>query len=882
MIVGWILSVEGCEYAFGDENTGGVYSYSSADWSPQWTIVPGALNWEAPPSWTERARSDGGFEGGSLEFTLEDMPAPSGSLAGQPLCTALFTRSPTLVPSTTLAADLSDTSGTVVVDDAAALGLTWPATIIVEREAIRIASAVGNTLTVAASGRGYLGTYPVPHVRDMERLYRPEVWPTLPFVLRRRAILWAASDAGAVSPIWRGTVAKKRLSSDRARFTLSCNSIENLHANAPLGDEYATTRFRGFNVNALVAGVRADSGAPIGVAFRPWDGPFGRPIILSSLSDACAESERRIRSQLAAASLPSTNVRVAVEGSGVVFRLDATGGISNARLSLRVGTQQATGQSTESSGTRRAEARVDGTPPVLVTFAPNYDANILPIQTTARMPTTWAAVAGLTTYAGATTSITPVLRGSLDGDHDVDVYIGSLVGAGSSHAGTPGPLIVGTARIIARDGAPPRVTNTGPLIYQYVDADVLLKVAARVATDHWAAGLANVIGERTVLRSQVTARDWDFSTIPDVIAATFGPLARRTWVFNGSFYLGDLLKEELCLNGCGLSLRRSRLAIVAFGPATANATPAATLSELDAHDLELQDWEELDEEQITGVEADVDGTPIRVNDTRTVGRYMTGRTVPVKLRGREQALRTMADPVALANALMARVIGPYSDPVGLLTFHVSASEWIDRIFIGDYIDISEWLAPDGTGARGVGNAAALAAIGELSSRAQVRGRLPDLAADKLTLELLLFPQVYGYAPACRIASSPTTTSLVVATNHINGVGDYTNPDAGAADGGASKFQVGDKVRLVQMDTVSFARVGPYTVASVVGTTITLVEAIDAAARASIAGGVAWWDLVPADFDEHPAGAPLTRYAYVGSASGGDISGTGTPNRPWSP
>ena len=885
MINGWLLTIEGYEYAFGDANTGGVYSASSADWSSAWTVLPGTLNLDQAPNWSERARSDGSFECGSIDFVLEDDFAPSGSVADKNVCTALFTRSPTLLASTRLAASADASVGTLTVESWAALGLSTPCTVYCELEAIRIQSVVGNVLTVAGGGRGYFGTVGAAHVVDAEAHYLPEVWAAVPFPKGRRAILWAATDAGAVTPVWRGVVAKTRLNSDRARFVVSCESIWTLHAGAPLGEEYATTRFRGFNVNALAAYLRADSGAPVGTMFRPWDGPYGLPVITSSLSEACSASQQRIRSQLTGAGFTSTNARVAVDGGGVVFRIDAAGGVSNAEVTLRVGTQIATGRTTESSGTRRAEARVEGAPPILVAFAPTYDGNLLPITTTSRLPTSWAAVPGLATYAGQRTTITPVLRGALDGDNVVDVYVGSLVASGT-HAGTPAPLIVGTARVIPRDGAPPRITNTGPWQTQYVDTDVLLKVGGQVVTDHWAAGLACAIGETAVLRSQVTTRDWDFSTIPGVIGATINSFSRRTWVFDGSLYLGDLLKEELLLNGCALSLRGSRLAFVAIGSAAASNAPVATLGELDVHEDEIQDWERLDEELITAVEVDVDGTTLRVNDTRARGRYGRGRTVQVKWRGRDRAQLAAADPLALASALLARVVGPWSEPVGMLTFPVVASEWLDRIYIGDYVDVSEWVAPDGAGARGVGSVAALAAAGELSARAQVIGRQVDLGRNMMRLELLLFPQVYGYAPCGRIENSDTADSINVLVGWLNAVGDYTNPAAGAADGGAARFKVGDRVLLILRDSTTETVVGPYEVQAIAANTITFTTSIDAAARASINGGAAWWDVIPAklsDIDGTPNAAAQLSYAYCGSLTDGYIGGLAAyPNRPWAP
>ena len=157
MINAWLFTVEGYEYAFGDANAGGVYTSASADWSSAWTVLPGFLNLDQSLTWNERARSDGTFESGGVDFVLEDDFAPSGSVADKNVCTALFTRSPTLLASTRLAASADASVGTLTVESWAALGLSTPCTVYCELEAIRIQSVVGNVLTVGRSAQGGSG-----------------------------------------------------------------------------------------------------------------------------------------------------------------------------------------------------------------------------------------------------------------------------------------------------------------------------------------------------------------------------------------------------------------------------------------------------------------------------------------------------------------------------------------------------------------------------------------------------------------------------------------------------------------------------------------------------------------------------------------------------
>lgn len=886
MIVGYALSIAGVEYLFATSGVATLPTSSDANWSTAWTVLDGALDWSSGVSWTVRGRSDGSLDSGSLTFHLHDLVASTGTASGKNVCTWMFTRRPELLPSTHLAVSVpSSVVATLTVDSVAALAIAgYPTTVYVDREAIRVSgSPSGTTLTVAGSGQGYWGSLLAAHSVDGANLRYPVVWATLPTIVRRKVILWAVDDANAATPIWRGTVGVgPELAEDGARFALQCEGIWTGVAAQRLGDPYALCRFSGYWGSAVGALVTRDGsfiGGSTGGArhWRSLDGVLNR-IRVATRSAATG-------------GLPTdAGLHLSQVGRALSALANSTSG-SNLQVEVFAGSQRALGQSTQTAGTRSARATIADVPPAILRAQAGRYNNFFPVDDASQLPTSWAVQTF--TDNGYTTTSKYSLRAEYSADEYLLFDVQSHSATTTASDGTEAPWVQGSMSFEPRNNHVPLRTSSGDLV---AEGALVAKVVPVVTGQHVACVLRRVFDSgTTAVSTTIDAADWEWASdgtpspaLAKLVASNATPYAERTYELDGSLTVADVLKEQVVINGWSLGLRGSRIAVVPIGPATPGTTVAATIAETDL--CAAPTWQMLAEEQITAVDVDSDAIKLQVTNVSTRGTYGEGRTVKVKLTGQRAQAAAATNLLDFARYVLSRVQGPYSEPIAALTITLAAARWLTTIRWGDYVDVSEWLAPDGAGGRGVGNATALAAFAAATQRAQVVGWDPDLRTGEdgggtLKLTLLLFAQVAGYAPACKVATSPSTTTITVATDFINGVGEYTSPDVGEADGGAAQFRAGDVVQFRLMDSTTETVYGPYTILSVSTVTITFTGAIDAALRTAIAAGD-WYDLVYYYATGIIGGADATRqlgFAFVGSYTAGIIGGDASlPNRPWAP
>ena len=267
--IGFVLSIAGCPYLF---STGGLPSLTSS--SPLWfgaeadvAVLDGFLAW--PRGWSERcAPLDGDYTGStSCTFTLHDGPAPSGFASGRAVLTYLSTRLAAFVTSTPLTADITDADTSIDVANGALLDPT-PRWVWIERECIRVGGRSSDTLTGCT--RAALGTKAVAHVQRDGGETLPEVFADIPWLTRRKAVLWAVERSGVATPLWIGfAVRAPELAPDGARFDISCDSLWTVLAQAPVGNPDALLAVSGFGRNTVD---ESGAGSPptvarIGVAY---------------------------------------------------------------------------------------------------------------------------------------------------------------------------------------------------------------------------------------------------------------------------------------------------------------------------------------------------------------------------------------------------------------------------------------------------------------------------------------------------------------------------------------------------------------------------------------------------------------------------------------
>lgn len=819
MSSGWVLTIDACPYAFGTSGvtSGGTPTSSDTDWPVTGMggtgLLDGYLDEESlRPYWTETVRTTGQQECSAPSgIVIHDAPSGDAPFSGKNVATYLFTRVRRLVAHANLAASIANASTTsVVVDTVAPFAIPGP--IWVEREAMKITSAVSTTLTVS---RGYYGSLATAHTIDPT--HPIEVWADFPWVDRRRCLLWVVTG-GVASPVWRGYVRRgARLEKNGAAIGLDVGAAwQGFAAKLPAGDPYAGGQLAGFNQNAYAIGIRHSSGAPSVMRLQRAETSPVFPTEDVVWTQAAHDAKAQVDAAFAGVGAANVAIHAHPDGSG--YRVDASiDGIGDYQLIVYRGTAWVASSSVPNgafpgSDPHTASAFIDGTSEAMVVFNPwapaattgTLPANNIPISYATGLPTTWTALA-FPDSTSFSTQITPVMRGPLSDDQWL-VLVPSATNTPDPYNSTsPYPTLSCSTLTLPRRAtglAPTNLDGRGRRITGvYVPAAIPMRYAARVQCHHWAYGFEHAIGDASVVRSQLDPRDFDFSQIAGIVARSNGPASARDWFLDGSQTWGDILEEACALDGAVLALRSSRIAPVVMGPPVAGSVADFAFATTDLVEGLDPQWEVLGDELVTGADVEAEGVTLHITDARATGRYGTGQTPSLRLDGIEQARTAINNPVAFARNVFGRV-AQWGEPLAVVRIPVPASLWREKVFIGHYLDLSEWLAPSGAGTRGVGGAAALAILGQSSQRAQVRGR--EIAdGNVLWLECLLWPFIVGYAPCVRVASISTNVLTIAGPGYANG-SDYAGSDdasyryAGSSpnDGGTAHFKVGDAVELL--------------------------------------------------------------------------------------
>jgi hypothetical protein len=180
--------------------------------------------------------------------------------------------------------------------------------------------------------------------------------------------------------------------------------------------------------------------------------------------------------------------------------------------------------------------------------------------------------------------------------------------------------------------------------------------------------------------------------------------------------------------------------------------------------------------------------------------------------------------------------------------------------VGDLLTATLWRVPNGRGGRGI-----------TDEVVQVTGRALSLYSDTsgghVVYTLRLSPRnVSGYAPSALVAAGGIVGAVVTLDTTTITTGGFAG--AGYTDGGASTFEVGDLVRLVEIDTTSPTASTQHSVTAVTGSTITLNPAPAAPFGTTITAALKIM-VVYDDWDVIAAASRLRqeRYAYLAQSDG---------------
>lgn len=770
-ITGFVLTIAGVPYVLGTDGVGTMPTSTSPLW---WgaeagvVLVRGALAAQGL-RWSERAKPLAGeLEVDSMTFTLRDPVVSTGIAAGEHLLTWLATRNSVNITSTPLSATITSTATSVTVGTGASLtASTWA---WINREAVYVDSIVGNVLTVT---RKRLGTRAVAHAVDST--LSPEVFASLPWIQRRKVVLWVVDD-GVATPLWMGfCVRAPRLSGDGSTYSLACDPYLQTISDAPIGRGESVTLV-GYGEGARSAPDPASSILSI-VFQRGAD----RPVYGSAYrtSRSFEETVAGVSSRLSTASAQaSTRVVPFIQRLGGEVRVDMD---ATAAFTVRVRWLggEYTAHPSQLRSTRHTVS-IDLAPAPRVAYCIPESASVhLAVSSLASAPASW----GSTTYDTGTDHRTDVQRG-LRGEQDRDWWVDfSFISPGAPSDLSPWLEAIQSSSTPRKWGMAPR---DGMHLIKMLDP-APLTVTYAVTTGHWAYGLRR--GALPLVDDCDAEVDWDWSTLPDVLQATIGNPVSRTWTFDGRRTAGDLMRECCLLSGVTPVVIDGRPALHAWGWPRAGETPAATLTAVDIIGTPV--WSTWDDGLANRLALKSGGLDINVSDRGSVARYGPGHEIAVTLAGVDQQGQITDDPYTLARLALGR-LSLWSDPLPSVQVVVSLEHRAVRL--GSLVRLTDWITPDGAGDRGLA-----------AARGIVYGRGVDYDDARVTLDILLFPRVsYGYAPCARVLSVVSGTVVDIDATPI-GAFDYaggTDGLGGTGTGVQTLFAVGNRVQLLTRDATT--------------------------------------------------------------------------------
>lgn len=899
-IVQLLVTVDAMPYGAATAACNPAVSSTDPDWPKGLIVLPGALSHDNAYTWSESITPlRGETSVGGFNVALQDVVAPSGPAAGQNVWTWLFSRRPKRIKRAALSATVgaTDTTITVVRDPGFSTGsqIVW-----IDREAILCSAynAGTKTFTVAAGGRGYLGTRAASHDVEPATAYAPFLWAEFPNPQKRRAILWLVRGTTA-TPIWRGYLgrAPRLAEADKTRWELQLDHAITVQSNRPLGPSRASVRVVGYDPSSFRLGFSRTSGAyrSLMVLREPYDGAIPEQLdtclrvleerlngMLANVADADPPFTGRVETSVTDGRPRATSRS---NQSHIVFlsHADLRGGRSPAApIDVDAPDFNAREVSAGNWTGQRVLPYAPGAHVILRNVAQGWVGTTIPVDSVDGLPTT-ALSATYTDGADVT-----VVQWALSGT-DGEGY----------------PFYVGLSTV---DASTRRITGftkrepLGRVGVVPVRGDILLtqptslKLATLVSTTHWARALQRgVLATEYGLDGQADPRDWTWDRIDEVISATAGEASTssRAWVFDGSSTVGDFLKETCALDGCAIAIRGSRLALVPLGPPLPTEPVAVTI--------------DLTKEPIAGAVRGVaqqpagfgtmnesitnvvvlqressEGPPITTNNRQSVALYGESQPFKVEMKGALGALLSDMTPFELARGPFSRILGLWGEPCEMVSIKVPVP-LVERVSLCDVVRVRSTTLPNGEGQRGVLN----------TRLGRVFGRRPAISSGSdggtMMLDVVVFAaeRVAGYAPCARVGSM-TSTVLTLAVGYLTASAtDYAGSNLPgyrllANDGGTGHFAVGNIVRLRVRDSATLIEEGGFSIAAVdpVFRQLELNEDTSIGAYdwpALLAGGA----IVDVLIDNYDAVTTAQKdWAFVGSRTTGALDGD--PIKEWSP
>lgn len=911
---GFLLTIDGCPFIFGTQDvtevpdpvtpeSGADFAY---DLSLDASYIQGALvspmgdpaNGISALSWSETIIPfEGDVEVDGLSFYLHDV-----LYNDERLITKLATREPVDMTQCLLSATIDDTDTSFTVDNGSAFP-SGDQVVYIEREAIRCSGRSGNTFTVAASGRGYYGSRAVSHIADSGNIYYPKVFADFPSFSHRRVVLWCIDHTGdgLARPLWRGYISRSpRLAEKGTMYELQCEHFWTREKNENFGQTPGLAQLRGFNAYGVGVTIYLDTNSPLkssppaGVEY-PVYGDYS-----TCLNDGVqAPLMESIRAGTLAASL-----RVALSSLDGGTKLVVRSEVDPGGCLLGVGSRSAYSPSFPYplSTNYYMSVTVPGTPQCLVVLRMGRDDELLPLTTTRG----FTATLGETSYVDSTFTTATQRTLIWDvGDDTQAVFYASSLAENSTDCPSGGPAAIGRAEFVSRQtgrttfqesgfaGSSAAYTGIGSSIGGGGDNILLftqtltVREGVSIRSEHVIYAFKRGFFNAFSFVPLIDTRNWDWThrNVDYCAHVSAGPGLGRSWLLDGSQRTGELLCDNLKIHGLALTVRDSRILPVAMVVPNESTTTVATLTTADY--VGKPEYTELADHLVNTVSIETAGGKILVRDQESIALYGQTRTVTANVAGIDDAALSTATPLEVGLSALGRLTGLWRHPPKQVTVTVSLQRFYATIYAGDFVKVSDWLAPSGTGTRGLSEA-----LG------QVKSRSIDLGEGTLKLEVILYraKRVVGYAPAARVASRSGAT-LTIATSYLGsvstagGASEYTTATdyAGsnlswyqgtANDGGTGWFAAGDKVRLITRGSTTLTTEGGLEVQSVNAATKQVVLTTTPSTTISSAN-----DLIDLVYDDYSTSSPTAGQKVFGWIADGTppvIDGTADKAKVWAP
>jgi hypothetical protein len=876
--IGFLLTISGSPYAFTSYDPARVAGYPDGDgdtaWSDAWELV-----WNLDVSrgfrWEEQCNPlEGELSVSQQSFTLHDVTAESGGAAGYPLVTWLTTRYSNTIARANLATSIDRDDLVVEVESDPGLGggeqVLW-----IDGEAIFCDSFDSGSLeyTVNASGRGYYGSKATAHTVDTSRSYRPTVWTSFPWIRRRKAILWwwdLADPDRIARRLWTGVCGRSpRLGRNGAQMELQCDSLASVLRETPLGMSTGRCTTAGWNRNAIVlSAFVGDTGgtfAGVGGADANYEDTAA---LCPSFAEAAAQQSAALRAALNARSEYPYHADLIPEGQGARFtvEIDTIGSSEMAILASITGQDFVRANSTGSTNPQSASVVIEKVPRHLMLADPQ-NAYPIGVDNTEGLPASWTA-ASSGPNDGLTTTARVILRGSYSDNawlevHPTDVGMDAI------------PYITATAEFTAKKYTGFRTVT--PQNFAITSATAL-SVTTHVYSPHWLHGLRyGVLADLAdSLGDLLDEGDWDWTDFGRCVQLTPGLFHARDWYLDGETKLGAIVSDACRVSGFGQGIRGGKLTVFAFQPPVAGQHVAATITSADLVDIPT--WSALPDGLANYVQFDGELLKATVAMQDSVSKYGPGRSIKATLRGVPAEAVAASNPAALLSTALSRMAGLWSEPTAAVTLHLSMQYLFETpLALGDYVTVSDWLAPNGTGGRGL-----------TTRTVQIIGIAQDLAQGRVTITALDWyrPSLVGWSPACRVVSISGGVLTVAgpAVAYADGT-DYAGSDQDGYrytpnDGGVSWFAAGYKVRLRRWDTTTATELSAIVQSVNTATpSITLTTSPGATWEGYASTGIV--DVVFGRYGDVTT-AQKTVGGWVSSRTAGVIGGSSDPPNLWSP